>query len=167
MIDEFSACTTVRIPRGASFSNPLEQRAVGWRRQVAEGIADEGLEAGDAAREQLFQVVDGVVAEQAVDAEVDVGRFGRLLLQPQGLDGAGGRVGVGHLEHGRDAAACGRRRTGLPGFLVRIARVAEVHMTVDRARQEVEAVGAHFLARRAAHQVVVSDGDDVFTGDRD
>ena len=58
----------------------LEQRAIGGRGQVAEGVADEGLEAGHAGLEQGLELVDALVAQQAVDAEVAVRRLGGLLL---------------------------------------------------------------------------------------
>ena len=144
----------------------FQQRAVGGRGQVAEGVAHKGLEAGDTRVQQVFQPVDGVVAQQAVDAVVHVRGFGRLLLQAQGFQRAGGRVGVGHLEHRGHAAAGCSGGPGLPGFLVRVARVAEVHMAVDGAGQQVLALGAQLFAGRR-HQVVMADGHDAAAFDGD
>ena len=126
----------------------FEQRAVGGRRQVAEGIADKGLEAGTAGVDQLFQMADGVVPQQAVNTVINVGRLGGFLLHAQGFDGAGRRVGVGHVEHGSDATAGGCGRAGLPGFLMGVARIAEVHMAVDGARQQEQAISLYDFACR-------------------
>jgi hypothetical protein len=85
----------------------FEQSAVGGRGQVAEGVAHKGLEAAHTAFEQLLQVGDGVVTEQAVNAVVHIRRLGRLELERQRLERAGGRAGVGHFEDGGHAAAGG------------------------------------------------------------
>ena len=61
----------------------FEQSAVGGRGQVAEGVADKGLEAAHAAFKQLLQVGDGVVAQQAMNAVVHIGRLRRLELERQ------------------------------------------------------------------------------------
>ena len=144
----------------------FEQGAVGGRRQVAEGIAHKGLEAAHPAFKQLLQVGDGVVAQQAMDAVIHIGGFGRLELERQRLQRAGGRVGVGHLEDGGHPAAGGSGRAGLPGLLVRIAWIAEMHMAVDGAGQQVKPVGAHLLPCRR-HAVVVTDRHDLLAGNGD
>ena len=56
---------------------------------------------------QLLQVCDGVVTGQALKAVVHIRRLGRLELERQRLERAGGRVGVGHFEDGGHAAAGG------------------------------------------------------------
>ena len=62
-----------------------------------------------------------------------------LDLVGQRLGGGGGRVGVRHLEHRRDAAQHRRARAGFEIFLVGQPRLAEMHMAVDHAGQDVQA----------------------------
>ena len=143
---------------------PFQEGAVTGGGQVAEGVADKRLEAGHAGVNQLFKMADGVVTQQPMNTEIHVGRFRRLQLQIQGLDRAGRRVGVGHLEYGGYATTDCRSGAGLPGFLVRVTRVTEMHMAVDSAGQQVHAVGLqHFACRR--HQVIVTDSNDNFSVD--
>ena len=49
------------------------------------------------------------------------------------------RLRVGHLEDGGDAAQHGGAAAGLEVFLVLEARLAEMHLGVDHAGQDVEA----------------------------
>ena len=60
------------------------------------------------------------------------------------------RVGVGHLEDGRDAAHDRGARPGLEVFLVLGARLAEMDLGVDDARQDVQAGAVDDLAGRRA-----------------
>ncbi len=50
----------------------FEHRAIGRRRQIAEGVAHETLEAGGAGVDQGVELVDVVFVEQGMDAEVDM-----------------------------------------------------------------------------------------------
>ena len=136
------------------------------RRQVAEGIAHEAFEAGDAAVDQSLQVLDGVLRKQAVEAVIDVRLLCRLLLEGKRLRVFRGRIDVGHLEHGGDAP-CGRRRgSGLPVLLVRIAGLAEVDMHVDCPRQQMQAAGVEYFAR-ARHGGLFADRQYAAVLDRD
>ncbi len=56
------------------------------------------------------------------------------------------RVGVGHLEDGGDPAHDGGARTGLEVFLVFGAGLAEMHLRVDDAGQDMEAGAVDHLA---------------------
>jgi hypothetical protein len=56
------------------------------------------------------------------------------------------RVRVGHLEDGRDAAHHGGARAGLKVFLVLAARLAEMHLRVDHAWQDMQPAGGDDLA---------------------
>ena len=95
--------------------------------------------------------VDGVLAEQSVEAEIDMGLFGgHAVLGGENFGGAGRRNGVRHVEHGGDAAERRRRGAALEVLLVRIAGIAEMHVVVDRAWQHVQAGGVERLARGSA-----------------
>ena len=60
--------------------------------------------------------------------------------------GAGrGRLGVGHLEHRRDAAQHRAARTGFQVLLVGQAGLAHVHVAVDHARQHMQAAAVDHL----------------------
>ncbi len=144
----------------------FEHGAVAGGRQVAEGVAHEALEAGDAGLGERRQLVEVVLVEQPVDAVVDMRlAFGGVLLERQGVEVGGRRMGVRHLEHGRDAAARGRRGAGAPVLLVLVARLAEMHVAVDDAGQQVAALGIDGLGRRR-HQVVGADRRDHAVADR-
>ena len=110
---------------------------------------------------------DGVVAEQAVEAEIDAGLAGGdRVLGGEDFGGAGRRNGIRHVEHGGDAAESGGRRSARPILLVRIARIAEMHMHVDGARQDMQAGGVERLARRR-HGFVGADRKDTAVLDGD
>jgi hypothetical protein len=57
-------------------------------------------------------------------------------------------IGVGHFEHGRDAAHDGAARTGFQVLLVGEARLAKVHLGVDHAGQDVQAGAVDDFGRR-------------------
>ncbi len=124
---------------------PLQHRARGGRGQVAEGVAHEALEGVGAGRDQPVELAKVVLREQAVEAEIHAGFPRRLLLRTQLQGRARGRVRVGHLEHGRRAAHGGG--AGAPILLVGVARLAEMHVHVDGAGEEVEARDVHHLLR--------------------
>ena len=90
----------------------LEHRAVARAGQVAGGVAEEELEADGAGRSQRLELVEIVLAEEAVEAEIDIGlgsasaRFAsRLATESRRRDR------VRHVEDGGDAAD---RRRGVP-----------------------------------------------------
>jgi hypothetical protein len=110
---------------------------------------------------------DGVLAEQAIQAEIDTGfTGGDRVLGGQRLGVAGRRNGVRHVEHRGDAAEGRGRGSARPVLLVRIARVAEMHVHVDGAGQNVQAARIEGLARER-HRLVGADRDDAAVLDRD
>lgn len=144
----------------------LEHRAGRWARNLSEGVAHIELEADHAAVDQRRHMLDRVLAEEPVEAEIDVRAGGRdAVLVRQHVGRAGRRNGVGHVEHGGDAAECRGGRTGLKVLLVRIAGVAEMHMHIDRARQDMEPLRVQHLARRR-HRLVRADDHDHAVLDR-
>ena len=74
----------------------------------------------------------------------------RRHLVGERLGGGRERLGVGHLEHGRDAAHHRRAAAGLQVLLVLQPRLAEMHLGVDHAGQHVQARGIDRLAAAAA-----------------
>ena len=68
----------------------------------------------------------------------------RQLVLDGGAAG-GGRGGVGHLEHGRDAAQDRRQASAGQVFLVAVARLAEVHLGVHHPGQNMQAPGLEHL----------------------
>ena len=101
--------------------------------------------------------VEGEIAEHAVGGAADlVGeRFGR----------DGGGLGVRHLEDGGDAARDRGAAAGLEVFLVLGARLAEMHLAVDDAGQDVKPGAVDGLGRASAAKAAepgdpaVPDGD--------
>ena len=85
-----------------------------------------------------------------------------LVGERFGVDG--GRLGVGHLEHRRDAAHHGGVRAGLQIFLVGEARLAHVHVAVDDARQHVQAAAIDDLGGGAGQ---LADPGDAAAGNGD
>ncbi len=82
---------------------------------------------------------------------VHVDEAGRLAEAPDLLDHAGGvgdRVGVGHRVHAVKPPSGGGLRAGQHGLGVLAARLAQVGVQVDEARQRDEAVGVDDVAAR-------------------
>ena len=145
----------------------FEHRARGRRRDLSERVAHVELEADHSALDQRGHVLDRVLAQQAVKPEIDVRvRAGDAVLVGQHRRRAGGRDGVGHVEHGGHAAERRGRRAGLPILLVRIARIAKMHVHVDGAGQDVESARVERLACRR-HRRLGPDRDDVPVMDGD
>ena len=135
------------------------------RRNRAEGVAHVELEA-DHALGQLRHMLDGVLAEQPIEPKVDVRLLGRhFVLGGENVRRAGRRDCIWHVEHRGDAAECRRRGTAGEILFVRIARVAEMHMHVDRAGQQVHARDIECFAR-GRHGRVAADCDDRAVLDR-
>ncbi len=127
----------------------LEHRAGRRARDLAEGVAHVELEADDAAVDQNRHMRDGVLAEEAVEAEVHMRVPGcDVVLRRQHLGRAGRRDGVGHVEHRGDATEGRRRGAALEIFLVGIAGIAEMHMHVDGAGKDMQPARVELLARR-------------------
>ena len=76
-----------------------------------------------------------------------------LDLVGDGLGRGGGGFGVGHFEHRGDAAEHGAARARIQVLLVGQARLAEMHMAVDDARQEVQAAAVDHLAGGGARKI--------------
>ena len=135
----------------------LQHRAGRGRRNFAEGVAHIELEADHAAVDQRADIGDGLLAEQTVEPVIDM-RLGRGdgVLFRENLCRSGRRNRVRHVEHSGHAAEGRRRRAARPVFLVRIAGIAEMHMHVDRAGQDMEAGGIERLAR-GRHRLLRAD----------
>ena len=67
------------------------------------------------------------------------------------------RLGVGHLEHRRDAAEGRRGRAGGEVFLVLEAGLAEMHLGVDDAGQHMQTAGIQHFGGAAVDR---ADGGD-------
>ena len=115
--------------------------------------------------------VDAVVGQAGRARGLERGKIGHLLpLEPLGhraclqhLDRAvlclvghiaddlgrvAGGQGVRHADHGRVSARCGCGRAGQHVLLLRLARVAEVHMAVDKAGRDGQPRGVICFAAR-------------------
>src|SRR5258707_12793658 len=108
------------------------------RRQMAEGVAHEAFEWGNASLDQRLQVIDVVLGEQPVETVIHVRFFCVLLFQRKRLGGRGRRIDIRHLEYGRAPAHRGCGGASLPILLVRVTRLAGMHMDVYRSWQEVK-----------------------------
>ena len=101
-----------------------------------------------------------------MNAVIHIGRLRRLLLHAQSFHGGGRRIGIGHFKYGSHATADSCSRAGLPGFLVRIARITKMHVTIDSAGQQEHTAGIHHFAR-LGHKVIVADSNDDLAVDGD
>ena len=80
-----------------------------------------------------------------------------LHLVGERLGGDRERIGVRHLEHRGDAAHHGAARAGLEIFLVGQAGLAEMHLGVDHAGQDVQALAVDDLGgRRPAERTPIA-----------
>ena len=75
------------------------------------------------------------------------------------------RIGVGHFEHGGDAAQDRRARAGLQILLVGQAGLAEMDLAVDHAGQDMQAAAIQALARRSGREI--ADLGDLAVDDAD
>ena len=137
------------------------------RGDLAESVAHIELEADHAAGDQRRHVGDGVVAEQAVEAEIDAGFLrGDGVLGGKRRGVAGRRDGVRHVEHGGDAAERGGRGAARPVLLVRIAGIAEMDVNVDGAGQDMQPARVEgFRSRR--HRGIGADRENAAVLDGD
>ena len=123
--------------------------------QRAGGRAHEHLDAGAARQPFELGKVVGVLA-RAADEEGEIAMHAVVAardLVGQRLGAGGGRIGVRHLEHRGDAAQHGAARARFQVLLVGEARLAEMHLGVDHARQHVQAAAVDHLAGRGAGEV--------------
>ena len=88
-----------------------------------------------------------------------------LHLAGEGLLGDGQRIGVRHFEHRGDAAHHRAARTGFQVFLVGQARLAKMHLRVDHAGQDVQALAVDHLGGRGLSER--ADRSDAAIGDGD
>jgi hypothetical protein len=135
-------------PRGGDLAQPIEHHPVVGRRDVADRLAEEALEADHAGVGHRLEGGDAVLDQQADDAEVDEG----LLLRESSLElDVLGRVRlglrVGHLDDGRHSAVDRRGGPRPPVLLVLEARLPEVDVTVDHTRQDVQPRRVELLGR--------------------
>ncbi len=157
------------MERGAALDHleDAPQALVVLDQQRAGRRADEHLDAGATGRAlQLRQLVDilagaadeeGVIAMHAVVAALD--------LVGEGLLRHGQWIGVRHLEHGGDPAHHGAARSRFQILLVRQPRLAEMHLGVHHAGQDVQPLAVDHLTRRALRER--SDRSDTAVGNAD
>ena len=134
-------------------------RVVGHE-QRARGRAHEDLHAGAAGRVLESREVARVLSGGAHVERVVAGRAaaGAGELVGQGKGRGGGRNRVGHLEDRGDPPQDGGAGTGREVFLVGEARLAEVHLGVDHAGQDVQTMRVeHFGGGRGPEG---AQGDD-------
>ncbi len=157
------------VKRGAAldhFKDPAQAFVV-LDQQRAGGRADEHLDAGATGRALQFRQIGHVVAG-AADEEREIAMHAvtaRLHLGGKSRFGDRQRIGVRHFEHRGDAAHHGAARTGFQVFLVGQARLAEMHLRVHHAGQDVQALAVDHLGRRGLPERTdrgdppVGDGD--------
>jgi hypothetical protein len=144
----------------------FKHRSRRGRRQVAERVAHEAFERVGTRFDKPGNLIDVVFCKKPVETEIHAGLPGAFLLLPEFGDRARWRVGVGHLEHRGHPAHCRSLRACAPVFLVGVTRLAEMHMHVDAAGDEVMAghidhLGSLSQCSRGAN------GGDQLSGDRD
>ncbi len=108
--------------------------------------ARQTLELGNVARILMGAAdIKGEVAMHAILGARDlIGEIGR---------GRRERLGVRHLEHGRHAAQHRGARAGFEIFLMRRARLAEMHLRVDDAGQNMQPRAIDALGCRGAREI--------------
>ncbi len=99
---------------------------------------------------ELAKVLSVLARRADIEGKVAVHAVMRARnLVGERLRGHRQRIGIGHLEHGGDAAQHRTARAGFEIFLVGEARLAEMHMAVDHAGQHVQAAAVDHLAADA------------------
>ena len=146
----------------------FEHGAGGRRGDLAERVAHVKLEADDAAVDELGDMSRSCPrqADRRGQNQRTPCLAAMACLAASACGGAGRRNGVRHIEHRGDAAERGRRGPGPPILLVRIARIAEMHVDVDGAGKDVQAgrvessrAPAAWLRRRRPRARGRLDGD--------
>ncbi len=143
---------------GGAAADAFEHRAharVVLDQQRAGGGAHEDFDAGNAGQHFQLAELPGVLAGGAdIEGEIAMHAVMRALdLVGDRFGGGGGGIGVGHLEHGGDAAEHGAARARFEVFLVGQAGLAEMHVAVDHARQQMQAAAVDHLAGGSARKV--------------
>ena len=106
------------------------------------------MPAEPSSRSSAGDVAD--VLARAADVEREIAEHavpGARNLVGKRRGGCRQRLGVGHLEHGRDPAEHSRAAARLEVLLVLEPRLAEVHLGVDDAGQDMQAAGVDRLCR--------------------
>ena len=138
--------------RGGALHAGAERVVVDRLEVVDPRVAHERLEADHAAGGELVEAVEVAGHEPAPQREVHgraAGRRGDLGVEGGAVDG--GRVGVErHLDAGGGAARGERGGARRPALPVGAARVVEVHVGVDRPREDVQPARVDLRARRLA-----------------
>ncbi len=144
------------VERGAA-ADHLEDAAQAFvvlHQQRAGRGADEHLDAGAARRtlqhRQVLHVLAGAADEEGEVAMHAV--MGALHLVGEGRLRHGQRRGVRHLEHGGDAAHHGAARAGLEVFLLLQPGLAEMHLRIHHAGQDVQALAVDHLGGGSLRQ---------------
>ena len=136
--------------------------------QVAGGTAGEDLDRADAAAEfQLCQFGDVGLGAADIEAHVAPGLAFHVVLLPGELFGIGDRRrGVRHVEHRGKAAEHGGAGAGGDALHRLVAGVAQMHVRVDQAGQNVQAGGVDGLVgggvggHAEGGDAAVADADD-------
>ena len=152
MIELVSACSEMRLPVCGHDLEGFEHRAGRRRRDFAEGVAHVELEADHAAVDQLRHV-----ARSCPRRAARRGRNRHAPSRPRSCASRRGRraVPVAGMVFGMSNTVVTPPNAAAavplcPVFLVRIAGVAEMHMHVDRAGQDVQAGCVDGFAARPA-----------------
>ena len=149
-----------RLEHGAHALVILDQQRAGGRthEHLDRAGAGQPLELGKLVRVLAGGAdIKGEVAVHAVMRALD------LVGQRLGRDRQ--RIGIRHLEHRRHAAEHGAARTRFQIFFMREAGLAEMNVTVDHARQQMQAAAVDDVAGRGARQV--ADGGEAAAADAD
>ena len=138
--------------KGSAAPDHLEypaQTLVVLDQQRAGRGADEHLDPGAAGRAFEFRQILNVLA-RAADEEGEIAMHAMAAapdLVGEGLLRHRQRIGVRHLEHRRHPAHDRAARTGLQILLVRQPRLAEMHLRVHHAGQDVQPLAVDDLGR--------------------
>ena len=128
------------------------QRLLVIDQKIAGRGAHEDFDAGGSRLKlELGEIVDIVAGGADEEGEVAMHAVGRGGdLGGERLGAGGGRFRVRHLEHGGDAPQHGRPAPGLQILLMLEPGLAEMHLAVDHAGENVQAGSVDGLPRRAS-----------------
>jgi hypothetical protein len=154
----------VRADRERRFSKDPLQRVLLVHQQITRTGTDEDLDSGSPPRPlQFAEVVRRGADIEAVVHHAFLCRQRELLLQRGDRDRRG--LCVGHLQKRRHAPFGAGEAPGVQVLFMFQPRLAEVHLVVDNARQEMEARRVdHLVGLRAVRRI---DAGDLLTFDQD